>query len=311
MSGTVTIYPMWVVLDRRVRALLGRGSEISMHDHTDDELGDKTGDSPPAERQPQRGRDNFDLWTRRPVAYLPVTRRGKVIGYLWGSVGGNAASFFPDLTADLDDRLKLSRYWKTRLAEARQLGLSPTDAIKLWIGKPEDSECGGIAPHTNHQEAQSIQELALRLNPDKPLGNGPWIQDGAHPDGTPVGDTDRWGPLVSKPPAASYPTKTSSAVVYFPITRRQAVLGYLWASVTGEAAGYLPRTAAGDAGIVAGGLWRTRLRDAYAAGMPSLDAVRRCQTASAYVYDQFGLIGESAEERTADDLAALEQLAAE
>ncbi len=50
-------------------------------------------------------------------------------------------------------------------------------------------------------------------------------------------------------------------------------LGYLWASVGDEAAGYEPRTAAGEAAFEAGAEWLLRLRDAHSRNLSALAAL--------------------------------------
>ncbi|MFH8565180.1 hypothetical protein [Streptomyces sp. NPDC017988] len=76
------------------------------------------------------------------------------------------------------------------------------------------------------------------------------------------------------PPAEDeYPETTDSPVRYFAIQRETQTLGYVWASVNNDAAGYEPRTAAGDAAFAAGAQWLLLLRDAHNQGLTPLKAL--------------------------------------
>ncbi|QIS08960.1 hypothetical protein [Nocardia arthritidis] len=249
---------------------------------------------------------NYHKWTRQPVVYLPVTLSGTLIGYLWAAKTGNAAGFERRLDADGGDLTHLFT-WERRLSEAAAQGLPPIAAVQRWIGAPESPEAGGIAAGTELVEAADQETMWNELNPDgPPLGPGPLVQDGLLPDSTPVDRAQGWGPLVSASPPPTYATVTSAAVRFLPVVKNGSVLGYLWASVTGDAADYLPRSAAGDAGKLAAGLWRMRLGDAHTAGLSATDAIRHCRT---YQEDSFaGMVDRRAELRTSPNLASLAEL---
>lgn len=70
-----------------------------------------------------------------------------------------------------------------------------------------------------------------------------------------------------------YEEVTDRPVRYFTIRRDGRTLGYLWAAVGEEAAGYEPRTAAGDDAFTAGAEWLLRLRAARAEGLTALAAL--------------------------------------
>ncbi|MFC9943137.1 hypothetical protein [Streptomyces pratensis] len=70
-----------------------------------------------------------------------------------------------------------------------------------------------------------------------------------------------------------YPETTDHPVRYLTVQREGQPLGYLWASVANEAAGYEPRTAAGDEAFEAGSKWLLRLREAHSRGLTALDAL--------------------------------------
>ncbi|MFD8980799.1 hypothetical protein [Streptomyces sp. NPDC059564] len=74
----------------------------------------------------------------------------------------------------------------------------------------------------------------------------------------------RWKRLMRLVPGASegedYESSTEHPVRYAHVRRGEQVVGYLWAAVGDEAAGYEPRTAAGDAAFEAGVPWVLSLR---------------------------------------------------
>ncbi len=254
-----------------------------------------------------RQRDRYDVWTRRPVVYLPVTLGANLIGYLWGAKEVPAAGFFARLGSGVS-HVKSAIFWDDKLDEMFQRGLKPVEAITYWAGKPEDPQYGGIAVDAELRDAQTIQDLALQLNPEVPLGEGPWVQDEEYPSGAHVDRSEGWGPLVSVP-TSTYPAEAKSPVVYLPISWNGSVFGYLWSAPTENAAGYVQRTAAGREGMVAGGLWRSRLIDAFEAGVPALDAMRRCRSLPEHAPALFGTIDAAVPEQQASSLADLQRLA--
>lgn len=97
-------------------------------------------------------------------------------------------------------------------------------------------------------------------------------------DGTPgmrrpVWEDPRFEPVASRP---RYDRMTDGEVLYLPVRGWQDdVLGFLWASVDGRAAGFVPRAAAGSAGLNAKAVWINRLLDARASGVTSVDALHQ------------------------------------
>jgi hypothetical protein len=251
---------------------------------------------------------DYHHWTRRPVVFLPVYRRGRLIGYLWASPDQHAAGFERSLAVAGDD-LDCLIAWETRLTEAAAAGLAPRAAIERWIGAPEDAVAGMVPAQSRSAESPSLAWLWDRLNPNgPPLGEGPLIQDGTYPDGTPEDRANGWGPLVSAP-LPNYATETDAPVRYLPVLLDSTVVGYVWAAVTGQAAGYLPRAQAGRAGEIAAGLWQLRFSDAHLAGQPATAALSRLPSFAADPLS--GVIAPGTAEREAPGLAALRHLAAE
>jgi hypothetical protein len=106
----------------------------------------------------------------------------------------------------------------------------------------------------------------------------------------------------------SYADTTESAVRFVPVLKGAAVMGYLWAAVTDDAADYIPREDADVDGFNVSVEWVQRLRWAKANGLTPLQLLRR------WVGEpedpQAGRI-EPDSEREVPSLQALEELAEE
>ncbi|MEO3765239.1 hypothetical protein [Streptomyces sp. B8F3] len=66
---------------------------------------------------------------------------------------------------------------------------------------------------------------------------------------------------------------TDTAVRCLPVVLDGRVIGYLWASETEDAAGYVGRGGTGAVGYDAGGRWHRRLKEARDAGFTAWEAV--------------------------------------
>jgi hypothetical protein len=107
------------------------------------------------------------------------------------------------------------------------------------------------------------------------------------------------------PTDGEYEEITDQPVCYFTIRRGDQVLGYVWASVGDNAAGFEPRTAAGGAAFDAGAEWVLRLREAYEKGLTARDALN--WLARVPMPREMGSIVEDAPQRAAS-LDVLEDL---
>ncbi|MFC5184026.1 hypothetical protein [Actinomadura harenae] len=213
----------------------------------------------------------YEPFTRKPVEYLPVLLDGQPIGYLWASETDAAASFVRRL-----DTMRLAfeapLVWAERLDQAGERDVPAREAIRGWIGAPQDPRAGAVPPGVSPQRADSPAVVERLANPDVPPSTGPIIQDGELPDGTPIDRSKGWGPLhVEAPP--TYPTQASGPVVYRTVVAEGGlILGYLWAS--GDAASYVARADAGLDGTNRAVGYYPALREAFAQGVPALDAIR-------------------------------------
>ncbi|MEU0583372.1 hypothetical protein [Streptomyces sp. NPDC006132] len=102
-----------------------------------------------------------------------------------------------------------------------------------------------------------------------------------------------------------YEEVTERSVRYFTIQRDGRTLGYLWAAVGEEAAGYEPRTAAGDDAFAAGAEWLLRLRTAHSQGLNALAALE--WAARQPLRPEIGLIAEATPQE-APSLDALQDM---
>ncbi|GAA0567971.1 hypothetical protein [Actinomadura livida] len=222
-------------------------------------------------RPPKAGYERF---TRQAVLYLPVVRRGELLGHLWAAESNAKAAGFVRRTAAQAAGAEAAAVWGRRLDESHDRGLPALEAVRGWVGAAEDPVGGAIPADAREFRAVSLGALHELTNPGAPVSPGPLVQDGLYPDGTPEDRSQGWGPLVSvRPP--SYAARTAAPVLFYPVTRGGTVLGYVWAALSEQAAAYLRRAAAGRDGEIAGGLWEARLAHAFGAGVPAADAVRR------------------------------------
>ncbi|WP_239694812.1 hypothetical protein [Streptomyces sp. DvalAA-19] len=102
---------------------------------------------------PGFGRIGYKRSTEGPVYYVPVLGSHGVLGYLWASDAGEAASFEPRDVSD-DESYKTGLMWLDRLRDAHDQGLSPTEALTeltsgLEPGKPQTIELAALREMTH------------------------------------------------------------------------------------------------------------------------------------------------------------------
>ncbi|MQY24439.1 hypothetical protein [Nocardia macrotermitis] len=232
---------------------------------------------------PRSPRTGYEPWTRFPVFYYPVTRRDKLLGYLYASVSWDTAGFLRNLPSwrhfnpFSDPSGDASEVWEDRLDACYAKGMSAQDAVRSWVGVAEDSKAGGIAADVVEGHSETLEGLNQSLNPGGPEVPNPWIQNGMYPDGTPVDRSEGWGDLVSAP-VVRYPEETKGRVAFYPVTKEGGVLGWVWAAMDGDAADYIPFRQSGWYGFGAGGLWIQRLSEAFNRGDTPLEALEYCRT---------------------------------
>ncbi|WP_207456625.1 hypothetical protein [Desertivibrio insolitus] len=82
----------------------------------------------------------------------------------------------------------------------------------------------------------------------------------------------RGGASTARP---TYPSSTDGPITYFPVGWNGAVRGWVWISDDDDAAGYVPRRAAGDEGFRTGVAWVGLLASAYEDGLSPRAALQR------------------------------------
>jgi hypothetical protein len=260
--------------------------------------------------------------TGAPVKYRPITRGRELLGYLWASESDDAAGYVKRASSGTDG-LRAGALWRARLAEAKREGLTPTQALRRWLGAPGYLEFGEIADDTEELEApdlQALQEIAQSTSEEstKRASTGALPPDQGHPTwrasrapataDEPVPDwMRRWDSELSPIPGSrsSYSFLTGAPVLYRPVTRGGQVLGYLWASDSDNAADFVTRLDAGADGTYAKGRWIARLSEAYQKGLRPSEALRHWEGAPV---DPVGG-GVVAEEHMAPSLQALKEVA--
>ncbi|MEV4189521.1 hypothetical protein AB0J28_49615 [Streptosporangium canum] len=98
-------------------------------------------------------------WTTDgPVRYVPVTREGLPLGFLWVALTSAAAGFVPAATSG-GAGMNASVAWVARLRSAKAAGDDPLAALRRWAGAPEDALCGSV-PAGAESEISSLAGLA-------------------------------------------------------------------------------------------------------------------------------------------------------
>ncbi|WP_433327207.1 hypothetical protein [Spirillospora sp. CA-294931] len=103
---------------------------------------------------------DYPTTTGSAVRYLPVMRMGNVLGYLWAAVADDAA-FYVERDDAGDEGWNAGGPWVLRLREAQAMGLTPLEALRHWVGAPEDAAAGGVPADAQELEAPSLRALKV------------------------------------------------------------------------------------------------------------------------------------------------------
>jgi hypothetical protein len=241
------------------------------------------------------------------VRYYPVTINDEIIGYLYATEDDEWASFMRRMESP-HDTFRAAVEWSNRLGQAGNYGFSPLQAVRHWVGKPAHPTAGGIPADSQEQRAPNRAALERLANP---MREGNDLTTSEFNDLTESEFSEGLGYSGAgwHPHQGGYDFLTAGPVHYMPVARQGEVLGYIWASETGDAADFVHRTGAGPAGIAAGEVWMSRLDRAAAEGLEPLHALRR------WVGEPedsvAGGIAADAPEMTAPSAAFVQQLARE
>lgn len=139
-------------------------------------------DEPPMGRPTEFGdlspwtleRTEFFGVSKTPVCWYPVTLDGELLGYLWAGLSAedDTAGFIPRHGMGVTG-YDAGGIWRGRLKRARDKGMSPAEAVRQWVGAPEDPRGGGVPADAEEQilpNSKAIQFLAQRTKRDTRLG---------------------------------------------------------------------------------------------------------------------------------------------
>ncbi|TDQ52271.1 hypothetical protein [Actinorugispora endophytica] len=94
------------------------------------------------------------------MRYLPVTKDGVVVGYLWASTEEEAAGLLKASTVRTHtEGMRVFVFWAERLDSALADGLTALQALKRWGGAPEDPIGGAIPPDAREEIAPNLDEM--------------------------------------------------------------------------------------------------------------------------------------------------------
>lgn len=99
--------------------------------------------------------------TNSAVRFVPVLKGVAVMGYLWAAVTDDAAGYVPREDADVAG-FNVSVEWVQRLRAAKADGLAPLQALRRWVGEPEDPQAGHIEPGSERElpSVAALEKLA-------------------------------------------------------------------------------------------------------------------------------------------------------
>lgn len=101
---------------------------------------------------------SYPFFTTAAVRFLPVYRSGLPYGYLWASVGDDAAGYLPRAEV-ADTATDTYHAWSARLDQAKADGLSPLQALHRWAEAPEDPVAGVIPAEAAVRELPGLEAL--------------------------------------------------------------------------------------------------------------------------------------------------------
>ncbi|MBF6083095.1 hypothetical protein IU485_17155 [Nocardia cyriacigeorgica] len=96
--------------------------------------------------------------TDSPVHFVPITKHGQVVAFLWGSPTEQAAGYVPLTHAGKNGIVGRGR-WIARLSDSFAAGRDPVEAIRYCRRFPHDEYSGWIDPNEPELVAPSLTEL--------------------------------------------------------------------------------------------------------------------------------------------------------
>jgi hypothetical protein len=105
----------------------------------------------------------YEAQTELPVDFLEVVNGGLTVGYLWGADGDDAAGYEPYTPAG-EASLDAGEEWLARLSQAKERGLSPSEALHELSSWPGDARSGAVLAGSPRRTAslEDLQDLSGR-----------------------------------------------------------------------------------------------------------------------------------------------------
>ncbi|WP_239647094.1 DUF6177 family protein [Nocardiopsis salina] len=172
---------------------------------------------------------------------------------------------------DIDTRIDMCGIWEDRLKSDAEADLTPVESIERWQGVPGRSNTGEIVPGADLHTCPDMPALDQILNPGtEPPEDivGKFLSDPVFLAGR------EWGVFVATEVDAGYKIRADGEIIYRPVRKNEMIIGYLWASNSENARGYVPRPAAGAPAWQAEGWWIDQVAEAAGRGMTPVEALR-------------------------------------
>ncbi|MGI5137028.1 hypothetical protein [Streptomyces sp. CA-106110] len=99
----------------------------------------------------------YETQTELPVEFVEVASSGLTVGYLWGTDYDDAAGYEPYTPAG-QAALDAGEEWLARLSEAKERGLSPSEALRELSSLPGNARSGAVLPGSLRR-APSLEKL--------------------------------------------------------------------------------------------------------------------------------------------------------
>ncbi|KOX02601.1 hypothetical protein ADK65_07685 [Streptomyces sp. NRRL B-1140] len=109
-----------------------------------------------------QGQPKYRTRTDKPVRYLTVVDKegGAVLGYVWAGDEDDAAAWAPRKAAG-GRALAEGGHWHARLQEAKERGLSPSQALSEMLSNPEGNRGRALSGSlTDAANADVVKALA-------------------------------------------------------------------------------------------------------------------------------------------------------
>ncbi|MFW6642078.1 hypothetical protein ACOALZ_18800 [Nocardiopsis algeriensis] len=250
---------------------------------------------------------SYDPSCDGPILHLPVELRGATIGHLWCSANPevSAAGYAPVMAAlGVDQRIDALIVWEDRLEELFKSGLNQIEALNALKGVPEHPTAGRVPDGAELEELPDSATLDDMINPGY---SGPSLPSEPEEDPQLWPEMDRWNNFAPETIGKTYAPRTDQPVCYLPVFLQGRLIGYLWASVTDDAADFQPLLPPEVLHNRARGWWVGEFMRLQESGVSPLQALR--SRIGAPEDPTGGRIDADAQERVAASLDELKEIA--